>query len=157
MFPNRLDRLNNCPNWRSIFVQDNFLVLGYFAWAGFRLAAGGLLVCDVEPPPVGTAIEFHTWNFTTKFVPIIFLGDYLLELEIPATEIPDLVQSIASINFDREIALLIRADTLVEMFLLKDLAIYPPTSYLQVRDRWDEFMSNHLPPETLYGSSKSAI
>jgi hypothetical protein len=147
------DRSRNCINWRSIFIRDNFLVLGYFAWAGFRIAGKGLLMCDVEPPPIGTAFRFYTWNFTTKFVPNLYRSDCLLGLEISSTEIPELIDLIDKFDPQIEIVLLIHASNSIEIFWLKNLEIDPPACYLQVRDRWDEFMSNPLPPD-LYVSDK---
>jgi hypothetical protein len=141
------DRSTECINWHSAFVCDNFLTLGYFAWAGFKLVGGGLLRCDVEPAPVGGDFRFHHWNFIPKFVPSSQLSKCLLDLEIPPTEISELIDVITQANPHREISLLIVSDKSVEILWLKNLEIDPPACYLQIRDRWDEFMSSSLPPD----------
>jgi hypothetical protein len=141
MFPSDREWRQNCQNWQSGFIHNNLLVLGYFAWLGFKLSGGGLLVCNVEPPPIGAELRLHSWDFTTQFVPNRYLADYLPRVKIPASEIPALIESITASNPRREIVLLTNSGESVEIFWLRNLATLPPAAYSAVRHRWDEFMS----------------
>jgi hypothetical protein len=133
-------QLKNATAWQSIFIRDNFPLIGYWAWQGFQLAGAGLLYCRVEPPPLNSELRCHFWNFTTQFVSSQCIADCLLNLQVPAAEISPLVVAIQQYVPQQEVALLIGAGKSVDILMLTNLAIAPPVSYQQILDRWDEFM-----------------
>jgi hypothetical protein len=140
VFPRNQHSLKPFTHWQNAFIRDNFPVIGYHAWTGFQSAGWGLLACQAEPLPAGAEHSLHIWRFTAQFVPGRSLADYLRLLDIPPPEIPALVDAIAQYNPEKEITLLIRSGKSVEVNWLKNLATTPPKCYLQVCDRWDEFM-----------------
>jgi hypothetical protein len=121
-------------------VRDNFSVIGYFAWRGFKQGGWGILVCNVDPIPPATDLRFHTWNFSPQFVSGQYIADCLLEFAVSPVEVTNLVMEIQQYNPDREVMLLIRCGNSVEICWLKNLASTPLECYEQVLDRWDEFM-----------------
>ncbi len=143
MFPRDQPQLKNFTNWPAAFIRDNFPVLGYFAWSGFKHQGWGLLLCQIEPPDRKTELRFHSWKFTTQFVPGQSLPGCLQSLEISATESSQLVSTIAQYQPQREMMLLMHSGQSVEVLWLQNLVITPPECYQQVCDRWDEFMPNN--------------
>jgi hypothetical protein len=126
--------------WQTAFVRDNFPVIGYFAWKGFKQKGWGILVCNVDPLPSNADLRFHTWNFITQFVSNQCMADCLLEFAVPPAEVTTLVTAIQQYNPYQEIMILIRCGKSVEVCWLKNLASTPLECYEQVLDRWDEFM-----------------
>jgi hypothetical protein len=126
--------------WQTAFVRDNFPVIGYFAWKGFKQNGWGILVCNVEPLPSNADLRFQTWNFTPQFVSNQYIADCLLGFAISPVEVTTLVNAIQQYNPYQEIMLLIRCGKSVEVCWLKNLASTPLECYEQVLDRWDEFM-----------------
>jgi hypothetical protein len=134
------DSLRNFTPWQTLFIRENFPIIGYFAHKGFQKSGWGLLLCYLEPLPVNTDIRFHSWNFTTQFVSGQYITDILSELDISPIDVAGLVPAIEKYNPQQEIMLLIRCGKSVEVCWLKNLASTPVECYEQVLDRWDEFM-----------------
>jgi hypothetical protein len=126
--------------WQTAFVRDNFPVIGYFAWKGFKQIGWGILVCNVEPLASNADLSFQSWNFTPQFVSNQYIADCLLRFAIPPVEVTALVNAIQQHNPYQEIMLLICCDKSVEVCWLKNLASTPLECYEQVLNRWDEFM-----------------
>lgn len=130
--------------WQTVFVRDNFLTIGYFAWRGFQQTDVGILVCNVDPPPLNADLRLHVWNFTPQFVSNQYIADCLLGCAIPPVEVTALVTTIHQYNPYQEIMLLIRHGKSAEVCWLKNLASTPLQCHEQVLDRWDEFMLDTL-------------
>jgi hypothetical protein len=125
------------------FIRDNFLVIGYSAWVGFKQMGAGAILCDIQIPPIGTELRLQPWNFTSTFLSSQYLVDYLRPLKIPFAA--SLIRRSAEYNPRQEIVLIIQFGASVEIVLLTNLPTSPPASYQLVLDRWDEFMVDDLP------------
>lgn len=121
-------------------MRDNFPVIGYFAWKGFKQTGEGILVCNIDPLPSNVDLRLQTWNFNPQFVSSQYIADCLLECAVPSVEVTTLVAAIQQYNPYQEVMLLIRCGNSVEIYWLKNLASTPLECYEQVLDRWDEFM-----------------
>jgi hypothetical protein len=132
--------LRNSTLWQTIFIRDNFPVIGYYAWKGYKQTGWGILICNLEPWPVNTDLRLHSWNFIAQFVSGQYIADYLRELAISPIEVAALLPMIEQYNPQKEIMLLMRSGKSVEVCWLKNLASSPLECYGQVLDRWDEFM-----------------
>jgi hypothetical protein len=129
-------------DWQSVFIRDNFLVIGYFAWVGFQQMGSGALLCDIQLPPAEAELRFHSWDFTSRFLSHQCLTNYLQTLKIPTTS---LITASEEYNPQREIMLIIQAGESIEIVLLKSRVASPPAAYQLVIDRWSEFMTDSLP------------
>ncbi len=152
MFPRDQTQLKNFTNWPAVFIHDNIPVLGYYAWSGFEQLGWGVLWCQVERPAPETELRFHSWQFTTQFVPGQSLPGCFQSLAISAVENAQLVETIARYHPQQEIMLLLQSGDGVEVLWLQNLAMTPPECYQQVCDRWDEFM-----PNTCFGQKMGNI
>jgi hypothetical protein len=132
--------LRNSALWQTIFIRDNFPVIGYYAWKGYKQTGWGILICNLEPLPVNTDLRLQCWNFVAQFVSGQYIADYLRELAISPVEVAALLPMIEQCNPQKEIMLLMRSGKSVEVCWLKNLASSPLECYGQVLDRWDEFM-----------------
>jgi hypothetical protein len=130
-------------DWQAVFIRDNYLMIGYFAWIGFQQMGVGALWCDIQVPPAETNLRFHSWDFTSKFLSGQCLADYLQTLKVPSTT--SLLAASEKYNPQREIMLIIQASESVEIVLIKSRIASPLVAYQSVLDRWDEFMTDCLP------------
>jgi hypothetical protein len=130
-------------DWQSVFIRDNSLVIGYFAWVGFQQMGVGALWCDIQLPPTETDLRFHNWDFTSRFLSGQCLADYLQILKISFTT--SLIAASKEYNPQREIMLIIQASESIEIVLIRSRTASPPVAYHLVLDRWDEFMTDGLP------------
>jgi hypothetical protein len=126
-------------DWQSVFIRDNFLVIGYFAWAGFQQMGTGALRCNIQLPPTEADLRFHSWDFTSKFLSGQCLADYLQTSKIPSTT--SLIVASKEYNPQQEIMLIIQAGESIEIVLIKSQITSPPSAHQLVLDRWDEFMN----------------
>ncbi len=125
-------------------MRDNFPVIGYLAWNGFKQQGWGILVCSIDPLPLNVDLMLHTWNFIPQFVSNQNIAGCLSEFAVSPAEVTTLVTAIQQYNPYQEIMLLIRCGKSVEVCWLKNLASTPLECYEQVLDRWDEFMLDTL-------------
>jgi len=133
-----------CRSLPAQFIQDNFLLIGYYAFRGFSTIGRGFIVCTVELPVSNLDMRFHSWQFDTEFIVAESAASYLLRMGINPPQISSLVQAIASYDPHREIILLMNIDQQIEIFSLQNLKVSPSECYKQVSDRWDEFAPDIL-------------
>ncbi|PZV13705.1 MAG: hypothetical protein DCF20_14665 [Pseudanabaena sp.] len=136
-------------SWQSQFIRENFLLIGYHTLRGVATSDKGITVCIVDIPPTNFKPSFHIWQFRTQFISAEFASTYLLEMGISSRQIPSLVQAINSYDPQQEIILAMNTDQNIEIYYLQNLKISPTECYKQVCDRWDEFMPDGLPPDSL--------
>ncbi len=129
-------RENDC--WQNAFIRSNAAVIGYYAWSGFESVGTGLVVCQVESPPIPVTC-LYPWKFKTQFIPQYAVESGLLEFGVDTGTVPSLVQSIERYDPYRDVMLLICAGRQVEVNWFRNSNLSPRECYLQVRDRWEEF------------------
>lgn len=148
MLRDHKERWGICRSWQPQFIQDNFLLIGYYALRGIATTGKGITVCIVGQPVDDFKPSFHIWQFRTHFIAAEFAAPYLLEMGISSHQIPSLIQAIATYDPQQEIILAMNIDQQIEIYCLQNLKISPSECYKQVCDRWDEFMPHGLLPES---------
>jgi hypothetical protein len=133
--------------WQNAFIRSNAAVIGYYAWSGFEAMGAGLVVCQVEAPPLPIP-RLHVWKFKTQFIPQYAVESGLREFGVDSVTIPGLVQAIGRYDPKRDVMLLIQAGLQVEVDWFRNSHLSPPECYLQVRDRWEEFFPCSLLSES---------
>jgi hypothetical protein len=130
-------------DWQSVFIRDNFLVIGYFAWVGFQQMGAGALWCDIQLPPPKTDLRFHSWDFTSRFLSGQYLANYLQASRIPSAT--SLIAASEEYDPQKEIMQIIQAGESIEIVLIKSRIASPPLAYQLVLDQWSEFMTDSSP------------
>jgi hypothetical protein len=143
----RGDRRQENDCWQNAFIRSNAAVIGYYAWSGFESVGTGLVVCQVELPPMPVTY-LHPWKFKTQFIPQYAVESGLLEFGVDSGTVPSLVRSIERYDPYQDVMLLICAGRQVEMNWFRNSNLSPFECYLQVRDRWEEFFPCSLLSES---------
>ncbi len=130
----------NCSYWQDDFIRENLLPLGHSAWQGFMAQGRGVVVCDVAL----VEDESVDWNsdiidFTVRFIPLSDISAYLQTLDLEATLVKRLIETVQTYDPNQAILLLINENGWVDINLLQHLAISPVECYQQMQRRWSEF------------------
>jgi hypothetical protein len=133
--------------WQNAFIRHNAAVIGYYAWSGFESMGAGLVVCQVEMPPLPLP-RLYAWKFKTQFIPLYAVESGLREFGVDSVTMPTLVQAIGRYDPYRDVMLLINAGLQVEVDCFRNSDLSPFDCYLQVRDRWEEFFPCSLLSES---------
>lgn len=126
--------------WQNQFIRENLLSLGHAAWQGFTTQGRGMVICTVAI----VEDEAVNWNsdiveFTVQFVPLSDVSTYLQTLNLEATLIQHLVNTVQTYDPIQQILLLIQENERVDINLLQHLAISTTDCYQQMQRRWSEF------------------
>lgn len=129
-----------CGYWQNQFIRENLLPLGHAAWQGFITQGRGMVVCDV------TIVEDESvdWNsdiveYTVRFVSLSDVSVYLQTLNLEATLIERLIDTVQTYDPAQSVLLLINEDGRADINLLQNLKVSPVDCYQQVQRRWVEF------------------
>ncbi|GAB4336450.1 MAG: hypothetical protein OHK0047_25880 [Leptolyngbyaceae cyanobacterium] len=129
-----------CGYWQNQFIRENLLPLGHAAWQGFTTQGRGMVVCDV------TIVEDEAvaWNsdiveYTVRFVPLSDVVAYLQTLNLEATLIERLIDTVRTYDPIQQILVLIDENGRADINLLQNLAISTTDCYQQMQRRWSEF------------------
>ncbi|WP_448562542.1 hypothetical protein [Trichothermofontia sp.] len=100
----------------------------------------GVVVCDVAL----VEDESVDWNsdiidFTVRFIPLSDISAYLQTLDLEATLVKRLIETVQTYDPNQAILLLINENGWVDINLLQHLAISPVECYQQMQRRWSEF------------------
>jgi hypothetical protein len=122
------------------------LPLGHAAWQGFITQGRGIVVCDV----VLVDAKSMDWNsdiveYTLQFVPLPNISAYLQFLNLEATLIERLIDTVQTYDPTQAILLLIYENGRADINLLQNLKVSPIDCYQQVQRRWVEFQLNQSP------------
>ncbi|OLP19926.1 hypothetical protein BST81_02875 [Leptolyngbya sp. 'hensonii'] len=129
-----------CGYWQNLFIRENLLPLGHAAWQGFTTQGRGMVACDVAI--INT--ESVDWcsdvvEYTARFVPLSDISTYLQTLNLTATLIERLIDTVQTYDPAQQILLLINENGRADINLLQHLAISPAACYQQMQQRWSEF------------------
>jgi hypothetical protein len=129
-----------CGYWQNLFIRENLLPLGHAAWQGFITQGRGMVMCDVATVDARSI----DWNsdiveYTVRFVALSDVSAYLQPLNLEATLIERLIDTVQTYDPVQEILLLIDENGQAEINLLRHLAISPEDCYQQMQQRWSEF------------------
>ncbi len=132
-----------CDYWQSLFIRENMLPLGHTAWQGFITQGRGMVVCDVAMPANANA-GFVDWNsdivdYTVQFISLSGVSAYLQTLNLEATLVESLIDTVQTYDPAQVILLLINENGRTDINLLQHLAIAPAHCHQQVQQRWSEF------------------
>lgn len=127
-------------NWQSAFIREHLLPLGHAAWQGYLTRGQGIVVCDIEIAET----ESVDWNrdiveYAVRFIPLADVSAYLQTLNLEATLIERLSDTVQTYDPARQILLLINENGRAEVNLLQQLVICPQDCYQQMQRRWAEF------------------
>lgn len=129
-----------CDYWQDRFIREHFLPLGYAAWQGFMTQGQGMVVCDVA----NIDINHVDWSrdvvtYTAHFLPEIDIPAYLYGLNLEATVIDSVIDTVQTYDPTQNILLTLRGNGALEIHLLQHLAISPSDCYQQLQRRRSEF------------------
>ena len=139
------DLRSQSDSWQGLFIQQNFLQIGYAGWNGYLKLGQGLVTCKIT-----TSISASThWSldpvaFEQEFIAQAQVERYLRMLEVDREVVVSIHTTIATYDPTQAIVLMIRSDRDVQISLLQNLKISPAECYKQVQHHWREF---HLEAE----------
>ncbi|MGI0483818.1 hypothetical protein ACN4EK_00200 [Pantanalinema rosaneae CENA516] len=130
--------------WQNLFIRENLLPLGHAAWQGFITHGRGMVVCEMAIADAG-AVDWQAdlVEYTTHFIPMSHVSEYLQALNLDTGLITRLLQTIETYNPARDVLLLINEQGRPDINLLQNLAVSPVACYQQMQQRWTEFQLDH--------------
>ncbi|WP_416676106.1 hypothetical protein [Egbenema bharatensis] len=139
-----------CGYWQNQFIRENLLPLGHAAWQGFITQGRGMVVCDGFIVADGS-VDWHTdiVEYTVRFVPLPNVSAYLQSLNLEATLIERLTDTVQTYDPVQQILLLIHENGRAEINLLQNFAIPIADCYQQMQQRWSEFQLEDPTPRRM--------
>lgn len=126
--------------WQDRFIQDNFLRLGYTAWAGYLNSGRGVVICEVATA-IASAMDYQidALNFHQEYLPQMQVEPKSQVFNLASDQVSILLAAIASYDPTEAMIIAIIDRDGTEIHLVQQTKVFPRDCYHQVQRRWAEF------------------